>query len=1485
MSNIKDPSELTNIINGFDVGECCNNEEMYMFLSVPNIGYGLVGNIVEKRGDNKLSPSGRMSWRKEDKIIVTKENESVNLIDDFRPVSGFKVSMFVLMSKLNDTCSKGEGKFDTDLVLPIPIKISPADKEYRYISPLFTTGEVTAGGEGRQSSLYTACYESCTEMGETPSVPEVLRTAVAVQIARTAAVLEKSNDRFVPKYRATEGSTYESVTYDDDIEVKETITVPGISPIEEHGNSRIEYQMLFSDKDGVQEYADILSIDNTGAELTDVFVKPCVFLMSKSKDSKPRLYYSKELSEHIIGSIKIKGVSESPTLEFITAVSVIKGDDLLNIPSWASSLTPAEGEVMIGIDDPDITKCMCGINTPGRGWFRISSEYLTPITNIRAINNKCQICSQYHELYNTLTDEAITDKSAVGIKPCPTCNPDGLIERQEYPRGYCSTCGNGTTQLENKEDGYLYPTLAPGWIYDTTCKGTGISATSSEQSVSGTVYTIAPPIFTSGDYLKCTSRSLLPMDPAYSIPFGATMESDRMCAACMGSNKLFKYQVWSYSDTYNKESVSGWKETTDFSKWVPVTWAKKCRLCGATKKIICPESGGKVAEKYSRDINCYEGITYVPCEICNSIDYVKEITLEEHISFYKDETLAKRIFAKNNSGRYHFRGYGNGTIACNSCKGSGYFTDDITNRCIACDGMEKATSGRYLCPDHVECSAPEYTYSHPAFGADHPKKTSGLVFKRHILGHKMVACKVCDGNMDVKCPQCNGTGEEESTECYGDQIIKDSAISLAVRSWLNARTNDSFISWATANNLRDSDGAVIANECIHGRILGSSDLGFITNPVSLKELIYDKSQQGYIKDGLYTLFQATEQYMRIMTDISSELSGVSTTYVDGGDTGKKEYSDIVSRNLMGHRLGFKKEGTADSDHLYGYSNVEPSRLGGYTVKFYPFVTPKENEKISVNNVFEPSGEYLLLPHENTIQAAEKGIGAIKIGNGNTIDEKLMAIQKDSLPYVGERVAEGGTILGTAIAKTIYKSGGSELTATTGISLDDEITDGKGVNPIVNGLPATLPANMALDISAILGSKVSELSTASAVEHTKVAVRCLAKVLPMVSGFIRSSSMMIKTYGTAGDDVELNSPAPIFKYMKSTVAENADCFTYSRLESEDYDPVESIYVLEYLVNNKGLYEELSDMRSQFINSVLLLNDPNAMIDIYNRKIACRNLVSVTKIMIDTMYSVPEVLMNVRTVGEAPTQKKFTDFFVLEYDLKNSGILSVPESFEKMGLFYYNIRKTYLLMESLVSLIVALLERIMALCGSLVYDISILPASITDETSTEKTGFHIYAFKSGDKPVYPIMESDYTLSSLPSMNLGNITKWLPSAHYIFECSVNEPEVASMTSIPMMGLGNIVDLGFPETPTDNRKFWISGESDSMNILTTHLETTEHMEVLGPLVDKVSKYDFMAFESATESHLQIRYMDKTGLSSKTTEFSTMESIKNSILESNKKE
>ena len=35
--------------------------------------------------------------------------------------------------------------------------------------------------------------------------------------------------------------------------------------------------------------------------------------------------------------------------------------------------------------------------------------------------------------------------------------------------------------------------------------------------------------------------------------------------------------------------------------------------------------------------------------------------------------------------------------------------------------------------------------------------------------------------------------------------------------------------------------------------------------------------------------------------------------------------------------------------------------------------------------------------------------------------------------------------------------------------------------------------------------------------------------------------MIKSYGTAGEDVELNSPSPIFKYMKSTVAENADRF--------------------------------------------------------------------------------------------------------------------------------------------------------------------------------------------------------------------------------------------------------------------------------------------------------------------------------------------------------
>jgi len=215
----------------------------------------------------------------------------------------------------------------------------------------------------------------------------------------------------------------------------------------------------------------------------------------------------------------------------------------------------------------------------------------------------------------------------------------------------------------------------------------------------------------------------------------------------------------------------------------------------------------------------------------------------------------------------------------------------------------------------------------------------------------------------------------------------------------------------------------------------------------------------------------------------------------------------------------------------------------------------------------------------------------------------------------------------------------------------------------------------------------------------------------------------------------------------------------------------------------------------------------------------------------------------------------------------------------GLWFYNMRKTYLLWISSISVILSVLAEAIYVISSLkarFYPGALIQGS--DGAPLQK-GLDIFAFSSAagaESPCYPIVSSDITIGQVGSSSLApnEIQELFPeeSLIYDFECEI--PQMASMDllPVPLVGFGAPSGSDFAESQAH---YWADHEYYTQGEVAVALESFGFDGLFDSLRETFSKYDFMALEAGT-----LRYLNATGDGSVTVGASTYDAIRVAIEE-----
>ena len=330
MLKYKDPSDIFNDINGFDIIQCNGLQNVQAVIVFPNIGYGFLSTMCARmaRDKGRSTPGKSMSYTIISGKDLRETAKDVNTVSAgkelFMPVEGMDMKMFVTGCNLNDVCSRESSLFN-DIVLPIPMKVS-----IREPNSFTTSLETMTYTRSIQESLFRGYLDICSSASANASLETTIGAAAAGQVLRTFSALLDSD-----KEKQWTGKLLAN-------------------------DERIEYAHLSAE---LQE--DIESTEAWDAKLkkttvppspSDLFVRPFVAVLATTPNGNKRLYYSEELSERLFQT-RIMGTSTPPKLICENTIYLLDPDDNGNSsPAWATIVGSSAIESSTGISYNDYWK-------------------------------------------------------------------------------------------------------------------------------------------------------------------------------------------------------------------------------------------------------------------------------------------------------------------------------------------------------------------------------------------------------------------------------------------------------------------------------------------------------------------------------------------------------------------------------------------------------------------------------------------------------------------------------------------------------------------------------------------------------------------------------------------------------------------------------------------------------------------------------------------------------------------------------------------------------------------------------------------------------------------------------------------------------------------------------------------------------------------------------------------------------------------------
>lgn len=160
----------------------------------------------------------------------------------------------------------------------------------------------------------------------------------------------------------------------------------------------------------------------------------------------------------------------------------------------------------------------------------------------------------------------------------------------------------------------------------------------------------------------------------------------------------------------------------------------------------------------------------------------------------------------------------------------------------------------------------------------------------------------------------------------------------------------------------------------------------------------------------------------------------------------------------------------------------------------------------------------------------------------------------------------------------------------------------------------------------------------------------------------------------------------------------------------------------------------------------------------------------------------------------------------------GYITIPNTHQIInhGFWFYNIRKTYLLIKSLISLCMLIYKKIQE---SIILVSANLPYYMNGtDLESKSIDCPIYSFKNGSSKVYPIVDSDMVLSTDSSVTLNYIQDLFPKMSLKYKL---ELKLSPISTPPSAG-GEVVfcGLGIPQSyglfPDIYNDFWAIDNTD---------------------------------------------------------------------------
>lgn len=447
----KDPSEINNSINGFDILPCTGMIEGTIVVVIPNLGYGMLATTCARRGYNnkEVTPSSMLSFNinglelgptgetigvdnteaKKDSITVTISGSEI-----FAPLNGYKPEMFSTVFKVNSMCDSGAATIN-NMILPLPFKVKPT------------------GGSSYIEEMKQASYIH----------------SIQALLLRAAHEISKNAQSTTEEKLLIEGVSsvsMRSASYTVNTDKKNQWTSPGYTD-----NTRIEAIELYSDASTY--LPDMISSGINIEGHNNIFVRPFVAIYTEGSTDKKRLYYSKRLDDIIARNMTIKGVDLPPIVTLDRNFYLLDKQGSIQDPAWGTSIDKDEATELIGLDITDLDVLA---STSTRRSYMMSNDVIHPIETVIRYN------------YSTLSDEEQTIRLHT-LRPPLLTNGDYVIHNDKtyilpFAKAYmlpiasgegvitnivkCRYCG-GTGKDENTK--CLNCISNPGWIQCPTCKG------------------------------------------------------------------------------------------------------------------------------------------------------------------------------------------------------------------------------------------------------------------------------------------------------------------------------------------------------------------------------------------------------------------------------------------------------------------------------------------------------------------------------------------------------------------------------------------------------------------------------------------------------------------------------------------------------------------------------------------------------------------------------------------------------------------------------------------------------------------------------------------------------------------------------------------------------------------------------------------------------------------------------------------------------